>query len=124
MRPRLILSNAVSLNGSLTGYDVDYRVYYPLLLAYHPDAVLVGADTVLAAPVTILPEEPGDFVRRPVLEGEIRPLWIIVDSRGRLPAVLHFFRRMEFTPDILVLVSEQTPGHYIRYLRKGSMNTW
>jgi len=56
MRPHVIVSNAVSPNGSLTGYAVDYGVYYPHLLAYHPDAVLVGADTILAAPVTIPPK--------------------------------------------------------------------
>lgn len=42
MRPGVILSNAVSPNGSLTGYDDDYGVYYPILLSCRPDAVLAG----------------------------------------------------------------------------------
>lgn len=118
MRPRIILSNAISPNGSLTGYGVDYGVYYPLLLSYRPDAVLVGADTILAAPVTIPPAEEGDFKKRPARPDETRPWWVVVDSRGRLAPVLHFYRRMEYTRDIIVLVSEKTPDWYIRYLRE------
>lgn len=116
MRPRVILSNAVSPNGSLTGFPVDYGVYYPLMLSYKPDAVLVGADTVLAAPVEIPPEQESDRLRRPSEQGETRPWWVIVDSRGRLSSILHFFRRMEYVRDIIVLVSEKTPPEYIRYL--------
>ena len=118
MRPHVIVSNAVSPNGSLTGYAVDYGVYYPHLLAYHPDAVLVGADTILAAPVTIPPEEPADFGKRSERADETRPWWVVVDSRGRLAHHLHFFRRMEYTRDIIVLVSETTPEGYIRYLQE------
>lgn len=116
MIPRVILSNAVSPNGSLTGFPVDYGVYYPLLLSYKPDAVLVGADTVLAAPVEITPEMESDCHRRPSEPGETRPLWVIVDSRGRLSAILHVFRRMEYVRDIIVLVAETTPPEYIHYL--------
>lgn len=116
MRPRVILSNAVSPNGSLTGYDVDYGVYYPILLSYQPDAVLTGADTVLAAPVEIPPEEEADRKKRPAGPGETRPWLVVVDSRGRLSPVLHFYRRMEYTRDVIVLVAEETPSRYIRYL--------
>jgi len=116
MCSRSILTNAVSPNGSLTGLPVDYGVYYPLVLSYKPDAVLTGADTVLAAPVEIPPEQESDRLRRPSEQGETRPWWVIVDSRGRLSPVLHFFRRMEYVRDIIVLVSEKTPPEYIRYL--------
>ncbi|NYT20316.1 MAG: 5-amino-6-(5-phosphoribosylamino)uracil reductase [Methanomicrobiales archaeon] len=116
MRPRVILSNAVSPNGSLTGYDVDYGVYYPVLLSYRPDAVLVGADTILAAPVEIPPEQDVDRIKRPVIPGETRPWLVAVDSKGRLSSVLHFYRRMEYTRDVIVLVSEKTPSRYIRFL--------
>ncbi len=110
--------NAISPNGSLTGYAVDYGVYYPHLLAYHPDAVLVGADTIIAASVTIPPEEAGDFGKRPDRPDETRAWWVVVDSRGRLAHVLHFYRGMEYTRDIIVLVSEKTPEGYIRYLEE------
>jgi len=84
MRPRVILANAISLNGSLTGYAVDYGVYSPHLLANHPDAVLVGAATILAASVAIPPGEAGDFGKRPDRPDETRPWWVVVDSRERL----------------------------------------
>ncbi len=116
MRPRVILSNAVSPNGSLTGYDVDYGVYYPILLSYRPDAVLAGADTILAAPVEIPFEQDEDRQKRPVLPDETRPWLVVVDSRGRLTPVLHFYRRMEYTRDVIILISEKTPSPYIRFL--------
>lgn len=118
MRPRVILSNAISLNGSLTGFAIDYGIYYPVLLSCNPDAVLVGADTVLAARDSVPSEVEGDFRKRAVQPGETRPWWVVVDSRGRLPPVLHFYRRMEYVRDIIVLVSGQTPGAYIRYLEE------
>jgi 2,5-diamino-6-(ribosylamino)-4(3H)-pyrimidinone 5'-phosphate reductase len=118
MRPRVILSNAVSPNGSLTGYDVDYGVYYPILLSHRPDAVLVGADTILAAPVEIPPEEERDRTKRPATPGETRPWLVVVDSRGRLSSVLHFHRRMEYTRDIIVLISDETPSRYVRFLEE------
>ena len=118
MRPRVILSNAVSPNGSLTGYDVDYGVYYPILLSYRPDAVLLGADTILAAPVEIPPEEERDRRKRPATLGESRPWLVVVDSRGRLSSVLHFHRRMEYTRDIIVLISDETPSRYVRFLEE------
>ena len=116
MRPRVILSNAVSPNGSLTGYDVDYGVYYPILLSYQPDAVLTGADTILAAPVELPPEEEADRTKRQPKPGENRPWLVVVDSRGRLSPVLHFYRRMEYSRDVIVLVSDKTPSRYIRFL--------
>jgi len=116
MRPRVILSNAVSPNGSLTGYDVDYGVYYPILLSYRPDAVLEGADTILAAPVEIPPEEETDRTKRLATPGETRPWLVVVDSRGRLSSVLHFYRRMEYTRDVIVLISDETPSRYVRFL--------
>jgi 2,5-diamino-6-(ribosylamino)-4(3H)-pyrimidinone 5'-phosphate reductase len=109
----VILSNAVSPNGSLTGFPVDYGVYYPLMLSYKPDAVLVGADTVLAAPVKIPLEQESDRLRRPSEQGETRPWWVIVDSRGRLPSILHFFRRMEYVREIIVArIRKDTAGIY------------
>lgn len=93
-------------------------MYYALLLAYYPDAVLVGADTILTVSVAIPPEEAGDDGKRPDRPGETRPWWVVVDSRGRLPRVLHFYWRMEYTRDIIMLVSEKTPDWYNRYLRE------
>ncbi|HUU74501.1 MAG TPA: RibD family protein [Methanoregulaceae archaeon] len=118
MRPKVILSNAVSLNGSLTGFFVDFSVYYSTVLSHSPDAMLVGADTVLAARIEIPPEEESDFRKRPVFPDEKRPWWVLVDSRGRLSPVLHFFRRMEYIRDIIILVSEETPREYIHFLKE------
>ena len=41
---------------------------------------------------------------------------MVFDSRGRLSSVPHFYRRMEYTRDVIVLVSDETPSRYIRFL--------
>jgi 2,5-diamino-6-(ribosylamino)-4(3H)-pyrimidinone 5'-phosphate reductase len=116
MRPKVILSNAVSLNGSLTGFPVDLGTYYSRLLAWRPDAVLVGSQTVLLAHEEIPPEVEADFIRPECRQDDPRPMWVVVDSRGVLEGRLHLYRRMEYTRGIIILLSKKTPERYRRYL--------
>jgi 2,5-diamino-6-(ribosylamino)-4(3H)-pyrimidinone 5'-phosphate reductase len=118
MHPRVIMSNAISLNGGLTGFPVDLGVYYRILLGYRPDMVLVGSNTVLAAHDEIPPEEETDFGLRVPEPGDERPYWVVADSGGKLEGILHFYRRMEYIKDIILLVTEETPPGYLRYLEE------
>lgn len=123
MRPQVILSNAMSLNGSLTGFSVDYAVYYPILLSYKPDMVLVGSQTVLAAGDETPREEDSDRRKRTWSPEETRPYLVVVDSRGRLEGMLHAFRRMEYIRDLIILISHSTPQRYRRYLEEREYDT-
>ena len=47
MLPWVIIYNAVSLDGRITGFDADVELYYELASKWDVDAVLMGNNTVL-----------------------------------------------------------------------------
>jgi len=122
MKPYIILHNSVTLDGSLTGFMPDMELHYRLAGGFEPDANLIGSETIIQGQEMfgngIPAEVPGDFVqpdRNPGL-----PLWVIIDSTGKLKGMLHTCRRFEYCRDVILLVSEQTPEEYIRHLEERS----
>jgi 2,5-diamino-6-(ribosylamino)-4(3H)-pyrimidinone 5'-phosphate reductase len=49
MRPNVILHNALSLDGRITGFPVDLGLYYQVASSWKEDVTLAGCDTLLAA---------------------------------------------------------------------------
>jgi len=47
MLPYVILYNAVSLDGCITGFNADVELYYELASKWNIDAVLMGSNTIL-----------------------------------------------------------------------------
>lgn len=47
MRPHLVIHSSVSLDGKITGFDVDLETHYRLAASFEEDATLAGADTLL-----------------------------------------------------------------------------
>lgn len=47
MLPYVILYNAVSLDGHITGFNADVELYYELASKWDIDAVLMGSNTIL-----------------------------------------------------------------------------
>ncbi len=122
MHPEVIIHNSVSLDHAVTGFEVDLGQHYGTLLAFEPEAVLVGSTTAktgieIFMDIT-LPEAEADRYRPEVRADDRRPICVIVDSRGVLKGLLHFYRNMEHTKDVVVLVSETTPEEYLDYLRE------
>lgn len=122
MHPGVIIHNSVSLDHAVTGFEVDLGQHYGTLLAFEPEAVLVGSTTAktgieIFMDIT-LPEAEADRYRPEVRADDRRPICVIVDSRGVLKGLLHFYRNMEHTKDVVVLVSETTPEEYLDYLRE------
>ena len=122
MIPEVIIHNAISIDGSVTGFEPDIGTYYQLALSYKPDILLVGSDTITSAPDKIPPEKESDFKKPEVAADDNRPLWVIPDSRGKLKGVLHFYRSMEYIKDIVILISKKTPRSYINYLNERQYN--
>ncbi|MGE5598882.1 MAG: dihydrofolate reductase family protein [Bacteroidota bacterium] len=111
-RPRVILHNAVSLDGRTEGFPADLGAYYGLAAAFNEDATLVGSETVLKAPM-----ETADGEAIPAEKPDDLPLLVVPDSRGRIRG-WKIWRRMPFWRDILVLCASCTPPDYLAYLRK------
>ena len=122
MHPGVIIHNSVSLDHAVTGFEVDLGQHYGTLLAFEPGAVLAGSATAKSGIELFMnisePETEADRHRPEVRPDDRRPLCVIVDSRGVLNNLLHFYRNMEHTKDVVVLVSEATPEDYLDYLRE------
>jgi len=120
MKPIIILHNSITLDGSLTGFMPDMELHYKIAGGFTPDANLIGSETVKTGQEMfgegIPPEEPGDFIV-PQRDSKL-PLWVIIDSGGKLMGMLHTCRRFEYCRDILILVSDSTPANYLIHLEE------
>jgi 2,5-diamino-6-(ribosylamino)-4(3H)-pyrimidinone 5'-phosphate reductase len=120
MLPKLVLHNSISLDGSLTGFEPNMELHYRIAGNYKAQANLVGSKTMKTGlelfNVPIPVEEKTDF-EKPNRCSSL-PFWIMPDSKGSLKGRLHACRRFEYSKDIIVLVSEETPQSYVEYLRK------
>lgn len=122
MKPKVILHNTVSADGSLVGFAADIELHYSIAGQFQAQAYLVGSKTALTGieefSPDIPPEEQFDF-KKPVYDTEdTRPYWVIPDTRGILKDKLHVFRRAEYCKDIILLASDKTPAEYIKYLEE------
>lgn len=117
-RPKVILHDSISLDGSLLGFEVDMEAHYRIAGQYAADVHLVGSNTIAAGVRLFCPqvpaEEPADF--HPPNRDPQLPLWAVVDTAGKLQGLHHVARRMEYCRDVVVLVSRKTPAAYLRYL--------
>ncbi len=122
MYPEVIIHNSVSLDHAVRGFDVDLGLHYGALLALEPGALLAGSATAKSGIEMFMdirePEEASDRHRPEMRSDDRRPISVFVDSRGVLKDLLHFYRNMEYTKDVVVLVSETTPEDYLDYLRE------
>ena len=117
MRPRVIVHNAVSLDGKITGFDVDMGRYYGLASTWKEDATLCGSGTVLAAPEGRVREKGEGVPKRKVDPKDKRPLLVVADGRGRVRC-WNMLLGAGFWRDGIALCSRQTPTSHIEYLRR------
>lgn len=117
-RPKVILHDSISLDGSLLGFAVDLATHYQIAGGYAADVHLVGANTVAAGIAMFCPqlpvEEPADF-HKPDRDPTL-PWWAVVDTTGMLQGRHHVARRTPYCRDVVVLVSRKTPAAYLRHL--------
>ena len=120
MLPKIIIHNSVSLDGSLTDFQPNMALHYQIAGGFEADAHLIGSNTAKVGVKLfsdgIPKEEKGDFVKPK--RDENLPYWVMIDSKGVLNGILHVCRRFEYTRDIIVMISEQTPKEYIDYLKE------
>lgn len=122
VKPKIIMHNTISADGSLRGFQADIELHYSIAGQFQAQAYLVGSKTALSGieefSPDIPPEEQFDF-KKPVYDTEdTRPYWVIPDTRGILKDKLHVFRRAGYCKDIIIITSDKTPEDYLNYLDK------
>jgi len=114
MRPYVIIHNAVSVNGMLTGFDVDMGVYYRIAGTLECQADLVGSGTILAAPEAAEVDDPLE-------EGPADPgsgsMLVIPDSRGAVRC-WGMLQRSGYWSRFVCMVSGTTPAEHLEYLKR------
>lgn len=115
IRPKMTVYNAVSLDGRVTGFDVDMDLYYGISAQWGNDGVLVGSRTVLQSMKEIPPETEEDMVPPGTEKDSSLPYVIFVDSKGMIRSH-HVFRQQPFIREVLVLISRASPDEYRKYL--------
>ena len=117
MLPRVILHNAVSVDGRVNGFTPDIGLFYELAGTWKEDATLAGSATICKPAEPIPPEDETAF-QPPVVEpADKRPLLVVPDSRGRVRH-WHALRQAGYWRDFIALVSRATPPDYLDYLTK------
>jgi len=82
MLPKVILHNAVSLDGRIDGFPIDLFQYYELAASWKEDATLAGTDTFLKAASEAPPEDESAFLLPKINPNDSRALLAIPDSCG------------------------------------------
>ena len=117
MLPKVIIYNAVSLDGRITGFKADLGLYYQIAREFAEDATLVGSHTFLN-PMEELPEEDESAFEPPKYEpDDKRPILVVPDSKGRV-RTWHCWRNQPYWRDWIVLVTQSTPSDFLEYLEK------
>ncbi len=122
MLPRVVIHNAMTADGRLTGFMPDMGLYYELAGSFAEDATLSGADTALAG-LEQFADDAAGFEEAGALEDRSSlPLMVITDSRGRVRAWRQFLG-MPFWRAGVALVSRSTPADYLAYLEAEGVDT-
>jgi 2,5-diamino-6-(ribosylamino)-4(3H)-pyrimidinone 5'-phosphate reductase len=119
MLPKIIIHNSISLDGSLTKFEVNMELHYQIAGQYKPDAHLIGSNTIKAGIElygNTSSEENTDFEKPK--RNDSYAYWVIPDTKGNLIGKLHEVRRFEFCRDIIILISKETSKKYIKFLEE------
>lgn len=122
MLPKVIIYNTVSLDGRITGFNIDTELYYDLASEWNVDAVLMGSNTILTGLNTDAGNfrEEGVYQTPKVIENDEIPLLVVPDSCGKIRNWNEIIE-MPFIRDILVLCSRSTPQEYLDFLDKSNI---
>jgi 2,5-diamino-6-(ribosylamino)-4(3H)-pyrimidinone 5'-phosphate reductase len=115
VRPRLVIHKAGSVNGRLSGWDIDLDLHYRLAGRLGCDATLVGSGTILASPEGQAVDDPAEAVRSP--QPRSGPLLVIADSRGRVKC-WSALQSAGLWKRFVSLASSTTPAGHLKYLRR------
>lgn len=137
MFPMVVIHNAVSLDGRITGFTPDIGLYYRLAATWAEDATLAGSQTILAAAAEqgIADDEmatgprAGERARRvpPRLSKEgariprAAPLLAVPDSRGRIRC-WSWLLSQPYWSEGVALCTRATPEIHLDYLAQAGVH--
>ncbi len=114
MYPHVVLYNAVSVDGRITGFDIDLGVYYSIVATWKEDATLAGSETMMKA----LIGSPDDSVCPVPQSGDSSlPLLVMPDSKGRFRH-WNFMLSQPYWRGGIALCSRSTPAEYFEHLEQ------
>lgn len=116
-RPYVTVHAMVSVDGRFDRFAGDVGLYYRLAAELPQDAVLTGSATLLAAASTEGVDLAGEDAAVPNSGGTALPWLVIVDSGGRITR-FDWLRTQPYWRDIIILVSDTTPGAHLDLLRR------
>lgn len=124
MLPRVVLHNAMSIDGRMDWFNAEVSKFYDLASCWKEDATLAGSDTLLKAypEEQTTPENDEAFEHTKDLVEDTRPLLVVPDSRGWLKHIFSLLKHEPYWRDIVVLCSAKTPRSYIEYLHNRNIN--
>jgi 2,5-diamino-6-(ribosylamino)-4(3H)-pyrimidinone 5'-phosphate reductase len=111
MRPRVILHNAVSIDGRTTGLAANLGLFYGLTDRWDEDVTLAGSDTVLAALRQSAEASPPASASN-AAGGRLA----VIDSRGRVKDWRHV-KAWPFWSEFVSVDTDDTPRQHREYLR-------
>ena len=119
MLPRVILHNAVSLDGRVDHFTPDVGLFYELAARWGEGATLAGSDTLLAAPGGAVPDD--EAAPAPSAADASRPLLVVPDSRGRVRCWRALLGAGYWRGGV-ALCARATPAEHLDYLERSGVD--
>lgn len=121
MLPRVILHNAVSVDGRIDWFTADVELFYELVSGWKEDATLAGSETLLKAYQDAQEESEDDSEAPEKGKDDSKPLLIVPDSRGRIRNWRQLKKEL-YWRDVIAFVSKSTPNEYLDYLKSENVD--
>jgi 2,5-diamino-6-(ribosylamino)-4(3H)-pyrimidinone 5'-phosphate reductase len=114
MRPRVVIHNAASVNGELSGYEIDLDLHYRLAGRLACDATLVGSRTILASPEGACVDDPSETVEG--APSDAGSVLVVADSKGRVRC-WSALQSAGLWKRFVSIAAAVTPAEHLEYLR-------
>jgi 2,5-diamino-6-(ribosylamino)-4(3H)-pyrimidinone 5'-phosphate reductase len=115
MLPRVILHNAVSLDGRMDWFTPDIGLFYELTSHWKEDATLAGSNTIFNPDEAHADEPEASHQPSKGAPQDTRPLLAVPDSRGRVRN-WRWLRSQPYWRETVALCSRSTPKEHLQYL--------
>jgi 2,5-diamino-6-(ribosylamino)-4(3H)-pyrimidinone 5'-phosphate reductase len=113
--PWVIIHQILSVDGNLTGFEPDARLFFGVAAKLEEHATLSSALALCKTGVEIEPETEEDKAAVPTELDDARPICIVTDTQGRVRN-WHTLKKSGIWKDFIALVSADTPEEYLGYL--------